>query len=92
MLLIMKILKSLKLIINLFILLYLKKKKKMFKKRINFWIRTLKLYFTKIKILITLIRVDDNICFHIFKYIINEYIPFDILMSYSSNKKNIEKN
>ena len=45
----------------------------------------------KQKVLMILIRVDDNKCFFIFKHIILEYIPFDILMSISDTKKKILK-
>ncbi len=45
----------------------------------------------KQKVLMILIRVDDNKCFFIFKHIILEYIPFDILMSISDIKKKILK-
>ena len=45
----------------------------------------------KQKVLLNLIRIDDNRCFFIFKHIILEYIPFDTLMSYSTSKKNILK-
>lgn len=38
---------------------------------------------------INLIRMDENQCFIIFKHIILEFIPFDILMSYSSSKKKV---
>ena len=41
----------------------------------------------KQKVLMILIRIDDNKCFFIFKYIILEYIPFNILMSISDTKK-----
>ena len=40
---------------------------------------------------INLIRMDENQCFIIFKHIILEFIPFDILMSYSSSKKKVLK-
>ena len=46
----------------------------------------------KQKVLLNLIRIDDNRCFFIFKHIILEYIPFDILMSYSSKKKKVLRN
>ena len=36
---------------------------------------------------INLIRMDENQCFIIFKHIILEFIPFDVLMSSSSSKK-----
>ena len=36
-----------------------------------------------------LIRMDNAQCFIIFKHIILEFIPFDILMSYSSSKKKV---
>ena len=45
----------------------------------------------KQKVLMKLIRIDDNKCFFIFKHIILEYIPFDILMSISDVKKKILK-
>ena len=45
----------------------------------------------KQKVLMILIRIDDNKCFFIFKHIILEYIPFDILMSISDTKKKILK-
>ena len=45
----------------------------------------------KQKVLMILIRIDDNKCFFIFKHIILEYIPFDILMSISDIKKKILK-
>ena len=38
---------------------------------------------------INLIRMDENQCFIIFKHIILEFIPFDILMSYSYSKKKV---
>ena len=38
---------------------------------------------------INLIRMDENQCFIIFKHIILEFIPFDVLMSYSSSKKKV---
>lgn len=43
----------------------------------------------KQKIMLNLVRMDDNQCFVIFKHIILEFIPFDILMSYSSQKKKL---
>ena len=46
----------------------------------------------KQKVLICLVRMDENQCFVIFKHIILEYIPFDILMSYSSTKKKVLRN
>jgi hypothetical protein len=46
----------------------------------------------KQKVLICLVRMDDNQCFVIFKHFILEYIPFDILMSYSSTKKKVLRN
>ena len=45
----------------------------------------------KQKVLMKLIRIDDNKCFFIFKHIILEYIPFDILMSISDVKKKLLK-
>ena len=46
----------------------------------------------KQKVMICLVRMDENQCFVIFKHIILEYIPFDILMSYSSTKKKVLRN
>lgn len=45
----------------------------------------------KQKLSISLIKMDDNQCFIIFKHIMLEFIPFDVLMSYSSQKKKILK-
>ena len=46
----------------------------------------------KQKILISLIKMDDNQTFVIFKHTILEFIPYDILMSYSSTKKKVLRN
>ena len=43
----------------------------------------------KQRIELQLIRMDDAQCFIILKHIILEFIPFDILMSYSSSKKKV---
>ena len=46
----------------------------------------------KQKILISLIKMDENQTFVIFKHTILEFIPYDILMSYSSTKKKVLRN
>jgi hypothetical protein len=43
----------------------------------------------KQKITFNLIKMDDKQCFLIFKHLILEFIPYDILMSYSSSKKKV---
>lgn len=40
---------------------------------------------------ISVIKMDDKQCFLIFKHMMKEYIAFDVLMSYSSQKKKILK-
>ena len=44
------------------------------------------------KVILKLLKLNENKTFLIFKHIILEYIPYDILMSYSSTKKKILKN
>ena len=46
----------------------------------------------KQKLMIYLIKMDESQCFLIFKHIMSEFIPYDVLMSYSSQKRKILKN
>lgn len=59
------------------------------KKQLELELLSANVSLPKQKIVINLIRMDENQCFIIFKHIILEFIPYDILMSYSSSKKKV---
>jgi len=77
---------------NISVFSYIKNGSNEDKKNLQLELISSNMLIPKQKILISLIKMEDNQTFVIFKHTILEFIPYDILMSYSSTKKKILRN